>query len=156
MRQSGVSGLLGGLCLTAAVATSVTGAALAGPARPPSTNLSNGSGTPEISTAKPLEGEAEEKNAREALAPAARVPGSGNSVSPGSAIEVEPPSPVPWIVATATSIGMLLAASWAAVERRRARLVSEELSRIRLHRTAGLRVTQPLGKEKEGSPKPPL
>ena len=58
-----------------------------------------------------------------------------------------PPPPdtsTPWMVAGASSIGMALAGAWALFERRRATIVAEELSRIRIHRTSAARVTRPL------------
>ena len=131
------------LCLSIGISLGVP-VAHAGPARPPA------HGASEII---PAQAPLDDKVAREVLLPP--PPSPAVTAAPSAVSESEPPSPIPWIVATLSSVGMLLAVSWAALERRRARVVSEELSRIRMHRTAPLRVTRSLGDENADRAKTP-
>ena len=61
-------------------------------------------------------------------------------------------SQIAWLVAGLTTAGMLLTSWWAVVQQRRAGLIREELSRIRLHRTSQIRTGRSLGEVKMPPP----
>lgn len=68
----------------------------------------------------------------------------------------EPPSTLPWLIAGFTSLGMVLTTAWGFYQRNRAKVVGEELSRIRIHRSSSLRVTAPLGAARSPEAEPPV